>query len=242
MRLARLEPEGCRLLRGHPRDRTRTGANLRVRRHAPKAQRLRARRQRPGSGRRGDPGRHPGRQELGPPYPEGARNGRRGKRGDDRRHGRLPEGPRPRGDLRRRAFLRWPGRKPGVRPRHAAGGGRCGRGLRGSLRHERRHPAVADRGGDRRGARGTRPGCPDRHSHPRRRRLRRSQLAGGGAGRRGDGPGHDQRLRRAGGEREPGHHRAGPAVQDGVLLRSRRQPPRTDRALALRRGGGEHRP
>ena len=46
------------------------------------------------------------------------------------------------------------------------------------------------------------------HPHPRRRRLRRGQLARGGGGGRAARAGHDERLRRALRQRQPGHDRA----------------------------------
>ena len=67
-----------------------------------------------------------------------------------------------------------------------------------------------------RGGRRARRDGPGRHPHPRRRRLRRGELAGGGRGRRPHGAGHAERLRRALRQRQPDHDPPDARAQDGL--------------------------
>ena len=126
------------------------------------------------------------------------------------------------GDLRPGALLRRLARRSrlcvGVPERSGRGGGR----ERHPLRHERIEPARRDRGGDRGRRRdagevgGQRDG---RDPHPQRRRMRGRQLAGGRACGRRAGAGHDERLRGAHRQRQPGLDPAGATAEDGLRLR-----------------------
>ena len=58
-------------------------------------------------------------------------------------------------------------------------------------------------------------GARRRRAPPRRHRLRRRQRAGGRAGRRDPGAGHDQRLRRAHRQLQPHHDHPEPHAEDG---------------------------
>ena len=124
----------------------------------------------------------------------------------------------------------------GLRARVPAGR-RRGRGReRDALRHERLEPAAAGCLGDgvrRRRARRRRPG---RDPHPQRRRVRRGQLARRRRCGRPHGAGHDERLRRALRQREPGLDPARPAAEDGLRVRRGRaaSSPRRDVALPRR--------
>ena len=80
-----------------------------------------------------------------------------------------------------------------------------------------------------------------RHPHPQRRRVRGRQLARRGRGGRPPGPGHDERLRRALRQREPGLDPAGAAAQARLRVRRRRPDAPADRDRALRRRAHQHR-
>ena len=96
-----------------------------------------------------------------------------------------------------------------------------GRPLPRPLRHQRRRAAARGRRDHPRGAEGREVRDAARHPRPQRRRVRRRQLAGGrGRGRR-PRPGHDQRLRRALRQRQPGLDHPEPDPQDGPRVRSR---------------------
>ena len=112
---------------------------------------------------------------------------------------------------------------------------RGGRADARPVRHERRDA-------DRRAARGssttsaarsrrtrTRAGRDLGHPHPQRRRAGRRQLDGRGRGRHPPRPGDDQRLRRAGRQREHGLDPRQPRPQDAARARAggRRRPRRT---------------
>ena len=135
--------------------------------------------------------------------------------------------------LRRRAFLRRLPRRPGLRARVPAR--RCrGRGReRHPLRHQRLQPAEPGRRGDRRDGRGARR--QGRHPHPQRRRVRGRQLARRGRAGGEPGPGHDQRLRRADRQRQPGLDPARAAAEARLRGRHRRAARQPDRGLAFRR-------
>ena len=150
--------------------------------------------------------------------------------------------PRPRGGLRRGALLRRlqggprlravdaPGRPPGRRPDPRP------------VRHERRH-ADGRAGPDRRRRPGLARGRPGRarghlgHPHPQRRRARGRELDRRGPGGRPPRPGDDQRLRRAVRQREHGLDPRQPRAQDARAARAagRRRPRRADRAQPVRR-------
>ena len=101
---------------------------------------------------------------------------------DDRRHGRLSAPHGPRGDLRRRAFLRRLEGQPRLRPQHDSGRGRGRCRIGRAVRHQRRQPARGDRRADAR-----RPRVADgagRHPLPQRLRAGRGQFAGRGRRRR----------------------------------------------------------
>ncbi len=127
--------------------------------------------------------------------------------GDDRRHGALPEGPRPVRHLRRGARLRRVQGRPRIRPGDLAGGGEGRRGLRGPVRHQRRLPAARSGGHHRRGPREA-DDAP-RHPHARRHRPGSGQRAGSPGGRGDARAGHHQRLRRTHRQLQP-HQRRSP--------------------------------
>ena len=108
--------------------------------------------------------------------------------------------------LRRRALLRRLPRRPGLRARCLRAAAEAGAETRRAVRHQRRARCR------RQIARGDRaPWSPRsasvraRHPLPRRRRLRRGQLARRRRGGRDAGAGHDERLRRALRQRQPRH-------------------------------------
>jgi isopropylmalate/homocitrate/citramalate synthase len=68
-------------------------------------------------------------------------------------------------------------------------------------------------------------------------RLRGCQHPGSGARRGGARAGHDQRLRRAGGQRQPVHRHPRFAAQDGQAVRPRRKPGAAHPPVELRGGG-----
>ena len=101
--------------------------------------------------------------------------------------------------------------------------------------------------GDVRGSLDGDPDAPRGHlgdPHPQRRRPGRRQLDGRGGRRDPPRPGHDQRLRRAGRQREHGQHPGQPRAQDAARPRPGRwrRPGRPDRAVALGRGDRQHQP
>ena len=78
--------------------------------------------------------------------------------------------------------------------------------------------------GDVRGALEADPDAPRGHlgdPHPQRRRAGRRQLDGRGRGRDPPRPGDDQRLRRAGRQRQHGQHPGQPRAQDAARARAR---------------------
>ena len=87
---------------------------------------------------------------------------------------------------------------------------------------------AGDRGDRARGRGAGRLG-PGRHPHARRRRLRRGQHARGGGGRSAPGAGHDERLRRALRQRQPGHDRPDARAEDGLRVHRRRPAAAPDR-------------
>ena len=95
-----------------------------VRQHAPRRVARRGRLQHSHARRSGDARRRPGRQELGHARHRGAADHARRKPGHDPRLGELPQGPGPRGGLRRRALLRRLTSRPRVRAPDAPRGRR----------------------------------------------------------------------------------------------------------------------
>ena len=81
-------------------------------------------------------------------------------------------------------------------------------------------PASGRRG---HGRRGGRPEGECRRPLPQRPRMRGRQLAGGSGGGRLPGPGHDQRHRRAHGQREPDVDPAGAAAEARLRVRDGRR-------------------
>ncbi len=142
------------------------------------------------------------RQELGLPRDRGAADDPRRGRGHGGRVGRVPQGGRPAGVLRRRALLRRLQGQPRLRPVGARGRGHGRRRLRRAVRHQRRLAAPRGPAHHRRGRRLPRCGG-DRHPHPERHGLRGGQLGGRRARRGHAGAGHGQRLRRAHRQRQP---------------------------------------
>ena len=216
-RLAGLEPQGRRLLRGRPIDRMEEREARRLRLDSPPQQPRRDRPQ-PGGHRRGrDAGRDHLRQELAAPRPR--RPGRHAGRepGDGRRLGGLPRAAGRELDLRRRALLRRLQGRSRLRAGHPARRPRRRRPHPGPVRHQRRHAdrrAGRDRSrqlgspSGRRGA-GFAGGSRGRglgHPLPQRLGAGRGQLPGRGRQRRPPRPGHDQRLRRALRQRQPRQH------------------------------------
>ena len=156
---------------------------------------------------------HARRQDLGAAPRQGRARRPRREPAHDRRVRRLPGRPGQARRLRRRALLRRLRRRRRLRAALPARGARGRRRDRRALRHQRRHAARPPRDDDGRGrGRGRRRGARG-HPLPRRRRLRRGQLAGRRGGGRHPRAGHDQRLRRALRQRQPGHDRAQPAAQ-----------------------------
>ena len=154
-----------------------------------------------GTDRRGDAGDHDRGQELGPACPRRLGGLARGKPADDRRLGCVLCVARPRGDLRRRAFLRRLEAQPRLCPAdHPRGRGRR-RGLDRAVRHQRRGPARGSRRG--RSQVVQRAVGSRRHSYPQRRRPRRGQCPGGGPPRASQVQGTDQRPGRALRQRRP---------------------------------------
>ena len=144
-------------------------------------------------------GRHPGRQDLGPPPREGDQGLARGEPGDDRRLGRASAAGRQARGLRRRALLRRLARRPRATrssacgppprpaPRTSPSATPTARACR--TRSPRRPPTSSrDLGERRRG----------RDPHPQRRRVRRRQLA---RRRRAPAPGWSRARSTAIGER-----------------------------------------
>ena len=127
------------------------------------------------------PGLHIGRQDLVAPPREGHEGGPRGEPADDRRVGGVPRGRGEARGLRRGALLRRLARRPRVRAALPPRRRRGRRRERDALRHERLLAARRGGAGHRRGGRGARRGAGG-HPHPRRRRLRRGQLARGRRG------------------------------------------------------------
>ena len=121
--------------------------------------------------------------------------------------------------LRRRALLRRLPRRPGLCASLPARGRGRRRRERHALRHERLVASGAGRRGDRAGGGGARRERSGRHPHPRRRRLRRGELARGRRAGRPARPGHDERLRRAVRQREPRLDPARAPAQDGPRVR-----------------------
>ena len=157
---------------------------------------------------------HAGGQDLVAAPGEGHARRPRGEPADDRRLGRVPARPGQAGDLRRRALLRRLRRRPRLRAALPARRRRGRRRERDAVRHQRRHAAHAPwprppAAWWRSWAATSQVG----HPHPRRRRLRRGQLAGGRRARRAPGAGHDERLRRALRQRQPGHDPGRPPAQ-----------------------------
>ena len=161
-------------------------------------------------------GRDAGRQDLGAAPREGDQGLPRGEPGDDRRLGRLLPRAGQAGRLRRRALLRRLPRRPRLRAGVPPRGGRGGRRERHPLRHQRRQPArpvaeataaVVEALGD-----GVEVGihthndaeCGSPTRSPRSTRGRPPRA------------GHDQRLRRALRQRQPGLDPAGAAAEDGL--------------------------
>ncbi len=248
-RLAGLQPQGHRVLRGRPDDALGARQAGRLRVDPPPLERARRRPEPARAGRRRDPGRDDLREVLAAPRRRGPRRHAGREPRHDRRLGRLRRRPRPRGDLRRRAFLRRLPRRSRLRPVHAArrSPGRCPDA--GPVRHERRHAdrraghdhrRRADRARGRRRRAAGHLGDP----HPQRRRPRGRQLDGRGGGRDPPRPGHDQRLRRAGRQREHGQHPGQPRAQDAARAGPGRwrRPVRPDRPVALGRGDRQHQP
>ena len=238
-RLARLEPEGRRVLRARSRDEVAARPDRRVRLDLPRGRRARGRREHQGAPRLRRPGLHRGREDLDAPRDGRPPDDARGQPPHHRAEPRVPEGERAAGDLRRRALLRRLPRRPGLRARDAQGGGARRGGDARPVRHERRRDAVADRGD---GPRGPRRG-EDAARRPRAQRQRdgRRELARRRDGGRRPDPGDDQRLRRAVREREPllDHPVARAEAREEVPARG--APPDAHRGLALRGGGREPR-
>ena len=168
-------------------------------------------------------GDHLRRQDLGAAPGEGDQGLARGEPGDDRRLGQL----RPRrgqaGDLRRRALLRRLARRPRA-TRSSACGPRSPPGPRTSPSATPTAPASRARSREATAAVVAELGerVAGRDPRPQRRRVRGRQLARRGRGRGAAGAGHDQRLRRALRQREPGLDPARAAAQARLRVRARR--------------------
>ena len=133
-------------------------------------------------------------------------------------------------------------RRPRLRARVPARRGRRRGRERHALRHQRLQPAGPGRRGDRGRGRRARRARRGRHPHPQRRRVRGRQLARRGRGRRAPGAGHDQRLRRALRQRQPGLDPARAAAQARLRVRARRAAAAADRDGPLRRRAHQHDP
>ena len=227
----------------------RNGPARRLRLDPPPLNRPEARPEPAGARRRRDAGRHDLRQELAAPR----------DRGPGRHAGREPGHGRRLGRLRGRAPAARSSTTPSTtstatRPTRTTPWRPCARpaqaGARTLVLCDTNGGTLTDELVDDRPATHGRPGRPIAggaaghlgHPHPQRRRARRGQLAGRGRGRRAPRPGHDQRLRRALRQRQPGQHPGRP----GSRPSSRRCPPaaapgRPDRAVALRGRDRQHR-
>ena len=219
-RVPELEPEGGGALRAA------RARDLRVRRHRGLRHDAPARRhRRPGPGpaaaRRLLRARvHARRQDVGASSREGHEGRSRREPAHDRGVRPVPARSGQARDLRRRALLRRLPRRLGLCAPLPARGRRRRRRERHSLRHERLVASGAGRRGDRAGRGGDRRARRD--PHPRRRRLRRGQLAGRRRAGRAAGAGDDERLRRALRQREPRLDPARSPAQDGLRVRARR--------------------
>ena len=143
------------------------------------------------------------------------------------------------GRLRRRALLRRLRRPPGVRARLPAGGRGRRRDVDHAVRHQRRHAARRASPRSCATVRAAPAGRAPGHPHPQRRRVRRGQQPGRRRGGRPPGPGHDQRLRRALRQRQPGLDHPLARAQDGLRRARARAARRAHRAQQLRRRDGQ---
>ena len=228
-RLPGLQPQGGRALRAARARAARARDDRRLRHDAPARRRGRRGRRPARAGRLLRAGLHDRRQDLDAARREGRARLARGEPRDDRRVRRVPRRAGQARDLRRRARLRRPARRPRLRDRVPARRGRRGRRAARAVRHER---AVAAERRSRATSPTSRAALPGVaigiHCHDDGGCAVANSLMAVEAG-RDAGAGHDERHRRAHRQREPHHDHRQPAAEDGPPRRLRRAAAPADR-------------